>query len=244
MARFAPGRTHLHHALLAFVPGSMPDIMEAHCDIGRTEIDQDARKCRPGGHACWVKEVEDAVSEPSAASPLALHESFDYLDALWKNVLKTHLLRLRGAAVPGKLAMPCGSAADFEAKLSALADIINSLDIADGDLALAHRDDQNYGKGRTLARLESALVHRLGAGAVDGEAVRKVKEGVRVLRNAMDLRRGYQHTGSGAAGKLPVAFGAFGLPYPPHSPTMAWERIQSEVLRALEVLREVLRGLD
>ncbi len=60
----------------------------------------------------------------------------------------------------------------------------------------------------------------------------------------MDLRRGYQHTGSGAAGKLPAAFGAFGLPYPPQSPTTAWARIQSEVLRALEMLREVLRGLD
>ena len=71
-----------------------------------------------------------------------------------------------------------------------------------------------------------------------------MKEGVRILRSTMVLRRGYQHTGSGAAGKLPAAFGAFGLSYPPQSPTMAWARIQSEVLRALEMLREVLRGLD
>lgn len=236
--------SHLHHAVVGLVPGERPSILRAYCDIGRDEVSQDAGKCRPGGHACWAKEVEFAASEPSAASPLALHESFDYFDALWKNVMKTHLLRLRGAAGPGKLATQCGSAADLEVKLSALADIINSFDITDADLVPAHRENENYAKGRTLARLESALVNRLGGGAMEGEAIPQVKEGVRVLRSAMDLRRGYQHTGSGAAGKLPAAFAAFGLPYPPTAPSAAWARIQAEVLRALEMLREVLRSLD
>lgn len=234
---------HIHHALVAFSPHAAPAVVRARCDIGRNEV-SDASKCRVGGYACWVKEVEFTASEPRTASPLALHESFDYLDALWKNVLKTRLLRLRGAAVVGKLATPCASAADLEMKLSALADIINSFDIADGDLAPAHRADVNYGKGRTLARLESALLHRLGAeGDEDGPA-QQVRGGVRVLRSAMALRQGYQHTGGGAAGKLPAAFGAFEVLYPPPSPGMAWARIQSEVLRALEKLREVLRGLD
>lgn len=234
---------HLHHALVAFNPLAAPAVVRAQCDIGRTEVG-DASMCRPGEHACWVKEVEFAAPEQRTASPLALHESFDYLDALWTNVMKTHLLRLRGTAVVGKLATPCSSATDLESKLSALADIINSFDIADGDLAPAHRTDVNYGKGRTLARLESALVHKLGADTVEDGAVTQVKEGVRVLRSAMALRTGYQHTGGGAAGKLPAAFGAFRVPYPPPSPGLAWARIQSEVLRALEVLREVLRGLD
>ncbi len=235
---------HLHHALVEFVPGSMPSVMEAHCDIGRNEVAQDAGKCRPGGHACWVKEVEFAADEPNAASPLALHESFDYFDALWKGAFGAHILRLRGAAVAGKLATPCGSAAEFEVKLSALADIISSLDIADGDLAPAHRGDENYGKGRTLARLESALMHRVAGAANEADSARPAKGGIRALRNAMDLRRGFQHTGSGAAGKLPSAFRAFGLPYPPPSPMASWARVQGEVLRALETLREVVRGLD
>lgn len=234
---------HLHHALVAFNPPAPPAVTRAACDIGRTEVGE-ASKCRPGGHACWVKEVEFAESEPRTASPLALHESFDYLDALWKNVLKTHLLRLRGAAVVGKLATPCSSATDLESKLSALADIINSFDIADGDLTPAHLAEKDYAKGRTLARLESALLHRLEADVEEDGAARQVREGVRVLRNAMALRTGYQHTGGGAAGKLPGAFGAFGVPYPPPSPGMAWARIQAEVLRALEMLREVLRGLS
>lgn len=237
------GCAHLHHALVAFNPPVAPAVVRSQCDIGRDEV-ADASKCRPGGHACWVKEVEFKASEPTTASPLALHESFDYLDALWRNVLNKHLLRLRGAAVPGKLATPCASAADLESKLSALADVMNSFDIPDGDLAPVHSADENYGKGRTLARMESALLNRVGAEAADETAVRQVKDGVRVLRSAMDLRRGYQHTGSGAAGRLPAAFGAFGVPYPPPSPAMAWARIQSEVLRALEMLREVLRGLD
>lgn len=235
--------THLHHALVTFHPPAPPAVAKSRCDIGRNEV-ADASRCRPGGHDCWVKEVELAVSEPRTASPLALHESFDYLDALWKNVLKTHLLRLRGAAVLGKLATPCESASDLESKLSAVADVMNSFDIADADLSPAHRGHKDYVKGRTLARLESALLNRLGDDAEVGDAVRQVKEGVRVLRSAMALRTGHQHTGGGAAGKLPGAFSALGIPYPATSPGMAWARIQSEVLRALEMLREVLRGLD
>jgi hypothetical protein len=42
--------------------------------------------------------------------------------------------------VLGKLAMPCGTQSDFETRLSALADVINSLEVADEDLSAEHRD--------------------------------------------------------------------------------------------------------
>jgi hypothetical protein len=236
--------SHLHHGLVGFAGDDMPGIVEARCDIGRAEVTQNASKCRPGGHACWVKEVEFAEAEPTTASPLALHESFDYLDAVWKNVFKKHVIQLRGAAVVGKLATPCMSSSDLEAKLSALADVIKSFSIEDDDLAPEHRANKDYAKDRTLARLQSALLHRLGAGAEEEGAASQVQDAVRVLRSAVTLRTGHQHTGGGAAGRLPAAFGAFGISYPPSSPTSAWARVQSGVLRALEGLREVLRGLD
>jgi hypothetical protein len=235
--------SHLHHGLVGFAGNDMPGIVAARCDIGRTEV-MNAGKCRPGGYACWVKEVAFTEAEPTTASPLALHESFDYLEAVWKNVFRKHLIQLRGAAVVGKLATPCVSSADLEAKLSALADVIKSFSIEDDDLVPGHRAHKDFAKDRTLARLHSALLNRLGAGAEEEGAASQVQEAVRVLRSAVTLRTGYQHTGGGAAGKLPGAFGAFGIPYPPPSPALAWARIQSAVLRALEKLREVLRGLD
>ena len=236
--------SHLHHVGVALAPRERPVLRKAQCDTGRDEVSRNASMCRPGGHPCWAREVEFATAEPKAVSPLALHESLDYLDALWRNALGSHLLRLRAAAVPGKLATSCESAAEFEVKLSALADIISTFDVSDGLLDPAHRDDANYGKGRTLARLESSLVYRVQQAGAGEEVVGQAKEAVKVLRNAMDLRRGFQHTGSGAAGKLPAAFRTFGLAYPLQSPTVAWARVQSDVLRALESLRQVLRGLE
>jgi hypothetical protein len=236
--------SHLHHGLLGFAGDETPGILEARCDTGRAEVTQNAGKCRPGGHACWVKEVAFTEAEPTTASPLALHESFDYLDAVWKNVFRKNFIQLRGAAVVGKLATPCVSSAELEAKLSALADVIKAFSIEDDDLVPGHRAHKDFAKDRTLARLQSALLNRLGAGAEEEGAASQVQEAVCVLRSAVALRTGYQHTGGGAAGKLPGAFGAFGIPYPPPSPALAWARIQSAVLRALEMLRGVLRGLD
>jgi hypothetical protein len=235
--------SHLHHATVLHGNASFPALSGARCDLGRNEIEKPSA-CHPAGNACWEREVEFAPATSSVPSPLALHDAFDYFDSLWKNVFRAHILRVRGAAVAGKLATTCTSQADFEVKLSALADIINSLDVADEDLAPEHRESKNHVKGRTLARVESAMAHRLTKAGADAESVERVKAAVRVLRDAMDLRVGYQHTGGDAAGKLPQALARFGVTYPPASGEAAWGRVQERVLGALTGLRSVLRDLD
>jgi hypothetical protein len=234
---------HLHHAVVGFT-GGPPVILKAMCDLGRAEVEAGAHRCRPGGHSCWERTVDLAEGAEQEVAPLALHESIDYLDAMWKGTFGVHLLRLRGAGVLGKLATPCVSQSDFESKLSALADTINSFDVRDEDLEPNHRGDHNYGPGRTLARLRSALAHRASSGAVDEEGLRLGLEGIQVLQKAMALRTAFQHTGGGAAGKLPMVFAAFGLPIPPPAPPASWNRVRGRVLRALDSIRQVLRQLS
>lgn len=235
--------SHLHHPTVLLPPDSAPQVSSARCDIGRDGIRQGAAGCRPGGHACWERTVEFRKLPAAVASPLALHEAFDYFDSLWKNVFKTHLLHIRAATVAGKLAMPCATHAEFEVKLSALADIMNSLEIGDEDLNPEHRVSPDHQKGRTLARLESALAHKVTGTGQDLACSARVNAAVTVLRNAMSLRRGYQHSGD-ASKKLPQAFSRFGLAYPPDSGEVAWQRVQARVLGALAELRDVLHDLD
>jgi len=231
---------HLHHAVVG-IPDEHPVILRAMCDRGRSEVQSGAIKCRPGGHSCWERTVAPAKVIASEAAPLALHESLDYLDAVWKGAFGSHLLQLRGASVVGKLATPCQSRSDLEVKLSALADTMSSFSIQDDDLAPQHRGDANYGPGRTIARLDSALTRWASTKAAEEETVRLAHEGVLTLQRVMALRRGFQHTGGGASGKLPVAFAALGLSVPPPAPDVTWSRVRERVLSAFDAIRRLLR---
>lgn len=87
--------------------------------------------------SCWVRHVvaEPATAEP--VSPLDRAEQFDFLDAYWRLNLgmKLRLLDLTTATGVASLALPCGSRAESESRLSALADIIDKLNVDDALLA-------------------------------------------------------------------------------------------------------------
>jgi hypothetical protein len=235
---------HLHHPRMVHsTGGEAPRFAGAECDIGRGEVAQ-PDKCRPGGHGCWACAVPMAPAPSVVTSPLALHEHLDFMDSVWRNVFGEHLLRVRAATVAGKLATPCESQQDFEVKLSALADLLNSLEVSDALLVEADKASKDYEKGRTLARVTSALRRRFtdeedGPG-MEEAAVRHIG----VLRDAMGLRRGYQHTGSNAAGRLPEMFGRFGLTYPLADPVDAWSRVRGKVVTSLAALRDIVRELE
>ena len=91
--------SRLHHPTVLVLPDGAPQVTAARCDIGKDEARQEPAKCRPGGHACWSRTVEFLPRPTAVVSPLALHESFDYFDAVWKNVFQVHVLRPRAAAV-------------------------------------------------------------------------------------------------------------------------------------------------
>lgn len=234
---------HLHHARVGHFEQAPPSLDGAQCDIGRGEVAQ-PDKCRPGGHECCACAVPFAKEPQVETSPLALHEQLDFLDSVWRNVFREHLLHVRATTIAGKLATPCESQQDFEVKLSALADLLNSFEVPDALLADADKTSKDYEKGRTLARVTSALRRRF-ADEEDGAGMEEAaKRHIGVLRDAMGLRRGYQHTGSNAAGRLPEMFGHFGLSYPPAAPTEAWARVRSRVVMTLAALRDLVRELE
>ncbi len=222
--------SNFSHARVFHRPGGTSiELHHALCELNRGEIAQDRTRCRPGGHECWEREVkfEQPADEPQHA--LALHELLEFVDARWKVAFRNHLLSSRRGLAFGKLATPCETSADFEAKLSALAQVMNSFDVPEKLLKDEHRGKPDYQTGRTFARLESALERAL---AEDPATVAVVKRAVAILRDANGLRNDAQH------GNIDVAsrYARFGLPYPPPPPSETWARVQSRVAQALHDL--------
>ncbi len=144
----------------------------------------------------------------------------------------------------GKLATPCETGADFEAKLSALAQVMKSFEVPDRLLKEEDGGKEDYQAGRAFARLESALERAL---ADDPATVDTVKKAVGVLRNANGLRNDTQHGGA----EVVARYARFGLPYPPPAAPETWNRIKSRIARALHDLADAIpdevvarRGVD
>lgn len=161
-------------------------VLSVMCDLGRAEAVADLSECRAGGHACWERHV---VAEPAAAepvSPLGLPEQLDVLDAYWRLSFgkKHHLLDLTTATGAASLALPCGSRAEFESRLSALADILDKLTV--DDTLLPHMTD----KADKIKGSLDALHHKLSAQrhASTDKAVQHLRR-VRQARNIMQHGR-------------------------------------------------------
>ncbi len=209
--------------------GTSIDLRHALCDRGRGEIEQDRTQCRPGGHKCWEREVafEQPSDEPEHA--LALHELFEFVDARWKATFRNHLISSRRGMAFGKLATPCETWADLEAKLSALAHVMKGFEVPDELLKEEHRERDTYKAGNSLNRTESALERML---ADDPGTVASVKRAVAVLQDANGLRVTAQHGTNDVVSR----YARFGLPYPPPAAPETWARIKSRVAQALHDL--------
>ncbi len=203
-------------------------IIRALCEYARREKDQDPSACRPGGHACWVREVEFETPANEPQHELALHELFEFVDARWTVAFKNHLISSRRGLAFGKLATPCETGADLEAKLSALTQLMKGIEVPENLLKEEHRGQEEYRAGNSLARMRSALERTL---AEDPATVAIVKKAVDVLRAANGLRNVAQH-----GGEMVARYAWFGLPYPPPPASETWARIQSRVAQALHDL--------
>jgi hypothetical protein len=102
--------------------------------------------CYPGGHECWERIVSPGVEDKPAkyASP-ALTQAIDFLDAIWR--LRFDKNR---ATAMANLEISCSTQEDFQARLVALGDVLQAMDIPT-DLV---GDDPVRG---TLNRLKAAL---------------------------------------------------------------------------------------
>jgi hypothetical protein len=213
-------------------------VLSVMCDLGRAEAAADVSECRAGGHACWERHIveEPAVAEP--VLPLGLPEQLDVLDAYWRLSFgkKLRLLDLTTATGAASLALPCGSRAEFESRLSALADILDKLKVDDALLPpMTDEDKADKIKG-SLDALQIVLHHKLPAGhhASTDKAVQRLRR-VRQARNIM------QH-GVTRDGGLTAKLRQIGIHDAPPNWEGAWNAIRAQTADALSAIRNELRS--
>jgi hypothetical protein len=206
------------------------------------EIENPAN-CVPGGHDCWARAFEaDPVPVRGDESPLSLHESADFLGAVWYAVFKHRLFVPKTITPAAKLASQCTDRVDFEAKCSAVGEVLNSMTVPDGLLVPEHVGDTAHKPGLALARLESAVHHRIKTSGGEASDVERLSESIRWLRKALRIRAGAQH--GAAADELPGIYRHFGIAFPPSSWTDAWAVLRSRVARELSAIREIVARLE
>ena len=217
---------------------TMRRILSVMCDLGRSEAASDVSQCQAGGHACWQRHV---VAEPAAAepvSPLGLPEQLDVLDAYWRLSFgkRLRLLDLTTATGTASLALPCGSRAEFESRLTALADIIDKLKVDDALLPAMTEEEKQEKINGSLDKLHISLQYKLPAchhASID-KAVKSLRR-VRQARNIM------QH-GVTADGGLTAKLRQIGIHDAPPNWEGAWNTVRAQTADALSTIRNELRS--
>lgn len=216
-------------------------VLSAMCDLGREEISKDIGQCRAGGHACWERHLTPEPVAAQPVSPLGLPEQFDVLDAYWRLRFgsRQHLIDLHTITGAASLALSCGSRADFESRLSALADIIDRLVVDDTLLpAMTEAERKAQIKG-SLDKLQGALLHQLPAHHRAG-----IERAVLTLRRVRQARNAIQH-GTARDGGLTAKLRELGIHDAPPNWGDAWDIIRVQVSDALSGLRnELSRAID
>lgn len=159
----------------------------ALCERARPEID-DPSRCRPGGHPCWERILEpeiESVEMPS--SPLALHEAFGYLEAVWRLAFGSNhgLLRLTSMTDIAQLSQPCRTRSEFESMMSALAAVLKAMNIPED---LFPGGVSNLERDHTLERIKVCLKCKLGE-----EYDLSCEGAIEVLRAVNAVRSSQQH---------------------------------------------------
>ena len=162
------------------------------------------------------------VATPSLGSlpPMALPDALDHLDLTWRLATGEHLVRVPRAAMAAKLTQPAVSVEEFESRCSALADLLNAL---------------NLPKPATLHNMKVKLGELLGTEAGRAEAA------VDTLRSVVALRAGQQH--QGADTRAEQARVALGLAPFAGDWGGAWDHLRAVTVQALDTIREEVGSL-
>lgn len=178
--------------------------------------------------------VLPAQTAPSPAHPssLTLPEAIDYLDTVWRLRFSKRLFNLPGAARTASLSLPCSTSDEFDARLSALSDLLDRMDLPRPDTP-----SETGNPPKSLDKLYAFLVQ-----AIPPDSHGRLEEAVRLLRKILALRRGQQHHGAhnatvAAATELGFAaqIGDWGA---------LWEQVRATVVQALNTIREELQSSD
>jgi hypothetical protein len=206
-------------------------VIGALCDKARPEIAQPVG-CRAGGHGCWERVIKriEAVAEP-VLSPLSLPEQLDFLDAVWRAVFNQRLLQLESTAHVAGLALGCSSREEFTARLSDLADVLNSLHVPN-DLLGSDRRVRG-----ALTRVERALE----ATVLDQDGKDRATAAIASLRSVVRIRAGLQH--ADVAHELHEHFDKLKVAYPSTDWGTTWQQVRARTIDALVQVRDEVRRL-
>jgi len=182
----------------------------------------------------WLGADAPSAVVPAVLSPLDLPEALGYLDAVWQVRFGSHLLGWTRPASAARLSLPCASIDEFDARLSALADVLGHLDVQPYPDAERKANFANEG---SLVRLRRRLKSEL-----DREAFQRTDAAIRTLQSVVRIRVGGQHSGLG--GEIAEAFRQLELPYPPSDPGAAWEGVRGVAATAIHTIREELQAAE
>jgi hypothetical protein len=168
-----------------------------------------------------------ALSVPVVPSPLDLVTAVDYLNFVWRVAYdaKSGPFRFPSAERVARLSHDVGTPEEFVAAMSAVGDLIKSLDL------------RGFGNKHPCDKLEAQIQKRVPSDAHDS-----VKGAVDILRAALLIRNAGQHSQVGTEAML--AWQAFGLTCPPADWPTAWNVIRARLIDAVDVIRRELSLVD
>lgn len=205
---------------------------QAWCNAGRAEV-EDPSGCRAGGHACWVRIIEEeAPTAPPATSPLTLPEALDFLDAMWRLAFgkNRHLVRPSTFADPAGLTSTAESADQFEVVIGDLADALDRITVPD-ELLPEGESPPSGSLNRLAAVLRSREV-------IDSDTV---DSAVATLQSVRGLRHTHAH--SGAAVDRPRILRDLGLSDFGSDRQALWDGLRARTVEALLTPRSQVRRL-
>ncbi len=198
-------------------------------NVSKARLGQFAEVADLRSYLCLLERV---VGVPQRAAqrfvlpPMALPEALDHLDVTWRLATnRPSLLRLRHATVIASLGQSANSREEFEARCSALVDVIKQMDIEVAGSPKLHK----------LDALEGALRAR------DGIEMLQAERGIAALRLLFDVRNGQQHRSSDA--KATEAQVQLGVRVWEGNWRTSWDDLRSVAVEALDDIRASLRSL-
>lgn len=165
---------------------------------------------------------------PMYQSPLTLPVSLEYFDEAFKTFAGGYLLGRVRASRLAILALNCNSPEEFDARVSALCEVLNRMRVP-----VTSPSSEDVTEVKTLQRLESYLGSRLPA-----DSMGRVSLALRELRAITRIRAWRQHGSKG-----PTAFADLGLSYPPQDWGVLWDALRGHAVTALDAIREEVQSV-
>jgi hypothetical protein len=155
---------------------------------------------------------------------LALHEAFDFLDAVWNLRFGSTLIGRVPLVTLANLAEPASDRDEFKARMSDLAEVLAALD------ATAAVPPASQGVRGSLARVAVAL---------EAIGVEDARGPIERLRLVVSIRTALQH--ADRSRELATRLEELGVQISPVDWAQAWEAVRGATVDALRELRSAVR---